>query len=128
MIVRIYGYVFHLLVALFLLGLSIVALSTGMHTLRLDVLPWSGTALTWWLFALGLTGIAITALAVKGILRVVFLVWSVAVLLMMIKGFVFSPHVFDGWADFRLTLLWIAGAGLAALGAWMQFRYRPNKR
>lgn len=128
MIVRIYGYVYHLLLALFLLGLSLIALGTGKHNLQLDVLPWSGAALTWWLFGLGLTGIAVTALAMKGILRVIFLVWSVGILAMMIKGFIFSPYVFDGWADFRWAMLWIAGAALAAMGAWLRFRYSPEGR
>jgi hypothetical protein len=128
MIVKIYSYVSHLLLALSLLGLSLVAFSTGMHNLRLDALPWSGLALSCWLLGLGLAGIVFVGLAAKGVLRILFLVWTVAVVVMMIRGFVFSPYTFDGWEGFCTILLLLAGACLAAVGGWLQFRYAPARR
>jgi hypothetical protein len=128
MIIRIYSYVFHLVLALLLFGLAVVAFSTGMHNLRLDLLPWTGLTLSWWLLGLGLGGIILVGLAVWGVLRVLFLVWTVAVVALLIRGYVFSPYVFDGWEGFRLAVLFLAGACLAVIGGWLQFRYARARR
>ncbi len=128
MIVKLFSYLFHLVLALFLLGLSIVAFLNNAHNLRLEMLPWTGEALTWWLLGLGLAGLVIIALAVKGILRVVFLVWTVAVLALMIRGFYFSSFVFNGWTGFQLVLLLVLGALLSVVGGWLQFRQAPAKQ
>ena len=128
MIVKIYSYLFHLVLAAFMTGLAVLAFSTGMHNLQLDMLPWSGMTLSWWLLGLGLAGLATIALAVLGTLRVLFLVWTVAVVALMIRGFFFSPYTFGGWEGLRMILLLVAGAGLAAVGGWLQFRYAPARR
>ena len=41
---RVFSYLFHGLLTLFLLGISVVALSSG-QTLTLEMLPWQGPAL-----------------------------------------------------------------------------------
>ena len=128
MIVKLYSYAFHLVLALFMTGLAVMAFSTGTHNLRLDILPWSGMTLSWWLLGLGLAGLLAIALAVLGTLRVLFLVWTVVVVGLLVRGFFFSPYVFGGWEGFRMVLLLLAGAGLAAIGGWIQFRYAPAKR
>jgi hypothetical protein len=127
-IVKVYSYLFHLVLALSLAGLSLVAFSTGMHNLHLELLPWSGAALSWWLLGLGLAGIAVVGLAAMGVLRILFLLWTVAVVVMLIRGFVFTPYTIGGWEGLRLVLLLLAGAGLAAVGGWLQFRYAPARR
>ena len=48
------SYVYHLVLGLLMLGLSLVALLSGRHSLRLDLLPWEGAKLTYSLLALGL--------------------------------------------------------------------------
>ena len=63
-IVKIYSYFFHLVLAFFLTGLSLMAFFTGMHNLRLDMLPWTGVALSWWLLGLGLAGAGLDVLLV----------------------------------------------------------------
>jgi len=128
MIVKIFSYIYHLVLALFVVGLSLVAFLNSMHNLRLEMLPWTGVALTWWLLALGLAGIIATGLAVKGVLRVVFLVWTVVVLVLMVRGFFFSPYAFGGWEEFRTILLLVLGALLAVVGGWLQFRSAPARR
>ncbi len=128
MIVKFYSYLYHLVLALFLLGLSLVAFLNGMHNLRLDMLPWTGATLTWWLLSLGLAGLIVIGLAVTRILRVLFLVWTVAVLALMIRGFFFSSYLFDGWTGFQWALLYVLGALLAAVGGWLQFREAPARR
>ena len=128
MIVKLFSYAFHLVLALFMTGLAVLAFSTGTHNLRLDILPWSGMTLSWWLLGLGLAGLLAIALAVLGMLRVLFLVWTVVVVGMLVRGFFFSPYMFGGWEGLRMVLLFLAGAGLAAVGGWIQFRYAPAKR
>lgn len=127
MIVKIYSYLYHLVLALLLAALATVAFATGLHNLRLEMLPWTGTALSWWLLSLGLAGVLCTALAVKGVLRAAFLVWTVAVLALMIRGFFFSPYRFAGWQGFWMILLLVFGALVAVLGGWLQFRSAPAK-
>ena len=55
-LMRVFSYLFHGLLTLFLLGLAVVALSSG-QPLQLEMLPWQGQALTWWLLAAALVGL-----------------------------------------------------------------------
>jgi hypothetical protein len=48
-------------------------------------------------------------------------VWSVAVVLFMLKGYFFSGYYFSK-GEFRHAVLLLAGALLAMLGAWFQLR------
>lgn len=122
---RIYSYIFHALLALFALGISIVAWSSG-HELNLDMLPWSNETAATWLLALSLIGLIAVLLALKGTLRVLFLLWSAAVVVLLVKGFFFSPYMFDGMSGFRNALLLTLGALVALVGAWFAFRQQPR--
>ncbi len=119
-LMRIFSYVFHGLLALFMLGLSILAIAGNSHTLHVAVLPWSGAALTYWLFGGALVALLSIFLAVKGVLRPLFFVWSLIVLVMLVRGFVFSPYDFDG--SVKTETLLMVGALLALAGAWFQMR------
>lgn len=121
---RTFSYLFHTLLALFLLALSLVALSSG-HSLQLEMLPWQGRELTYWLLFAALVGLLSVILAMRRTWRPLFFLWSLVVLLMMIRGFFFSRYHFDGPPDFHRALYLIAGALLAALGAWFQLRREP---
>lgn len=122
---RIYSYIFHSLLALFALGVSIVACSSG-HELELGMLPWSGQSTATWLLVLSLFGILTVLLALRGTLRVLFLLWSAAVVVILAKGFFFSPYRFAGVPGFRNALLMTFGALLALAGAWLVFRRQPK--
>jgi hypothetical protein len=124
---RIFSYLFHAVLALFMVGISIVAWSSGQN-LNLDMLPWSSAAATPWLLGLGLLAIVSIVLALKGTLRILFVLWSAAVVVLLIRGFFFSPYVFDGAADFRNALLFVFAALLAFVGAWLSFRREPKTR
>jgi hypothetical protein len=126
-IMRFFSYIFHGLLALLLLGLASLAGFSGDHNLRLDMLPWTGKALTWWLFGLSLFGLVAVVLAVKGILRVLFFVWSAAVLVLMIKGYFLSSYFFRP-GEFSTVVYMNAGAALALIGAWFQLRCGQPKK
>jgi hypothetical protein len=112
---RFYSYIFHGLFALFMLGISGIAMASG-TPLHLDMLPWTGPAGTHILMAAGAIGIVVILLALKGTFRFLFFLWSLAVFAMLVKGFFLSPYQFDG--GFKAAALLTLGALLAILGAW----------
>ena len=114
---RFYSYLYHGLFALFMLGISAVALASG-TVLRLDMLPWSGQTGTYVLLFGGIFGILALLLALKGTLRFLFFLWSLVVFVMLFKGFFLSPYQFD--TGFKAIALLTFGALLAILGAWFQ--------
>lgn len=124
----IFSHLFHLLLVFFLIGISSVALIGGTHTLKLGVVPWEGERLTYWLFSLGLFGLISLGLAVTGKVRILFFLWTLAVLVILIRGFFFSPYAFTGPAEFKNAVYISLAASLAVLGAWLQLIRRPRRR
>ena len=124
-LMRYFAYLYHGLLALFLFAISLIALVSNQHTLRLELLPWwKGAALTYWLLGGALFGLAAVVFAIKGKLRVLLLAWCAVVAVLMVKGFVFSGYRF---ARGELsTAVWLmCGALLALAGAWFGFRADP---
>ena len=74
-LLRLYSYLYHLALALFLLGLSLVALISS-NTLKMPMLPWTGTDLNWWLLWGSILGIASIVLAITGMFRYLFPLWA----------------------------------------------------
>jgi hypothetical protein len=123
-LVRVFSYLYHGLLTLFLLGISIIALSSG-QPLQLEMLPWQGAALTWWLLSAALLGLLSVILAICRKWRPLFFLWSLAVLVLMFRGFFLSHYYFAGPAEFHGALYLTAGALIAAFGAWFQLRRAP---
>ena len=126
-LLRFYSYLYHFLLALFLLGLSLVAVVSNSHTLNLGMLPWKGSALTWWLFGTGLLGALSILLALAGKLRFLFLLYALAVLGMMLRGYFAGAYSFSGKDEFRLAVWLTAGALVAIFGAWSQLRKKRRR-
>ena len=126
-LMRVFSYLFHGLLTLFLLAISVVAFSSG-QPLQLGMLPWQGTALAYWIFFCSLIGLIAVVLAVRNQWLPLFFFWNLVVLAMLIRGFVFSHYHFDGPAAFHRALYLMAGAIIAALGAWFQLRNEPQLR
>jgi hypothetical protein len=120
-LMRYFSYLFHFGLALFLILLSGVAITSGAGQLRLGMLPWSGDTLNYVLFFGALAGLATVLLAMKGVLRFLFLIWAFLVFVLLVKGYIFSRYTFQP-NEFRLALYLIAGSLLAVLGAWFQLR------
>ncbi len=123
-LMRVFSYLFHGLLTLFLLAISIVALSSG-QSLQLEMLPGQGRTLTWWLLGAALAGLASVILAIVGKWRALFFLWSLAVLAIMARGFFFSHYYFAGPPAFHTALYLTGGALIAALGAWFPLRREP---
>jgi hypothetical protein len=123
------SYLFHLLLALFLLGLAILGLASGPQSLHLEMLPWSGATLNYFLLAGALFGLFSIVLAIMGRLRFLFLLWGLAVAVLLTKGYIFSSYRFGvgGWHNAAYL---IAAAWVAVAGAWFQLfpaRTRPDR-
>jgi len=125
-LMRFFSYLFHGLLALFLMAISGLALGTGAaESLHLGMLPWSGATLTYVLFFGALAGLLITFLAMRGVLRVLFLIWSLLVVVLLVKGYVFSSYKFSGNVSTAGYLM--AASFLALIGAWIVFRNQPSR-
>jgi len=123
---RVFSYLFHAVLTLFLIGVSLVALTSG-QPLQLGMLPWQGRDLTYWLLGGALLGLLSVILAVGKKWRPLFFLWSLVVLAIMVRGYFFSHYHFAGPPAFHLALLLTAGAILAVFGAWFQLRREPAR-
>lgn len=126
-LLRVYSYVFGGLLALFLLGISALALANG-APLNLTFLPWTGRSLTYWLLGLALFGLLTLLLAMGGKMRALFFLWSLAVFVLLFKGLFLSFYAFIGPLSFRAAVWLTAGALLATLGSLPWSRQRGRAR
>lgn len=120
------SYLFHFLLASLLLGVSSLALASGRRNLHLGMLPWRGSTLDYVLLAGSLFGLLSIALAVTGRLRFLFLLWSLAVAVLLTRGYIFSGYRF-GAGEWRHAVYLIAAAWAAVAGAWFQVRRNPGR-
>ena len=118
-LLRLYSYVFNLILCLFLLGVGLVA--SASHTVpKLGMLPFTDENMNLGIVTLAVVGLVCTLLAATGIFRYLFPIWTAIVLLLMLKGFIFSHYTFSGEAPFR-TALWLTFGALVAFigGLWV---------
>lgn len=122
-LLRVFAYAFHLALALFLIGVGLVALSSG-TTLTLGMLPWEGVVLTRMAVFLGAAGILCVALAVTGAARWLFPLWTLFVLIMMLRGFFLSSYTFSGESEFKSAVWMTVGTVVAFAGSLSLFKRR----
>ncbi|MGD0015473.1 MAG: hypothetical protein ABSD56_13795 [Bryobacteraceae bacterium] len=123
LVIRIFSFVFHILLGLAMMAISLVAWTSGQHTLQIGFLPWQGLGLTCLLSGFGLLAVIVTLLAIKRIVPVLFLVWSLAVLVLLVRGYFFSSYTFAR-GGFLGAVCFVAAALLAVLGSLAQLRQR----
>ncbi len=127
-LMRFFSYLFHALLALFLLAVSGLAWATGSaQSLNLGMLPWTGSTLTYVVFFGALFGVIAVAIAVRGgALRVLFLIWALAVFAFLVKGYILSGYHFSG--DWKTAFYLLLASLFAIPGALLQMRRRPARR
>ena len=127
-IMRYFSYLFHAVLALSLVLLSGIAITSGVGSLRLGMLPWSGDTLNYVLFFGALVGLLTVLLAMKGVLRFLFLIWAFLVFVLLVKGYIFSRYSFQP-NEFRIAAFLILASLLSVFGAWFGLRgnARPKK-
>jgi hypothetical protein len=118
--------VFHGLLALFLLAVSSLALISG-SPLHMEMLPWSGSTLTYVLLGGALVGLIGVFLAIRGKARFLLFLWSLAVLVFLFKGFLFSGYRFDPTSKSHTALYLTLAAFVSVAGAWFGMM-RPQPR
>jgi hypothetical protein len=126
-LLRVHAYIFEGLLAAFFLAIAILALSSD-TPLNLGFLPWKGDALPRWLVGSCLFGLVSLVLALAGKLRVLFFLWSLAVMVMLFRGFFLSPYSFTGPVNFKGAVYLTLAALFAAIGAWPSTRRRRPVR
>ncbi len=114
LLLRLYSYLYHLILSLFLIGLGIVAYSSG-TTLSLGMLPWEGEKLTQALLALGVIGLVCIFGAITGLFRWLFPIWTLVVFVLMVRGFFLSSFTYSGADQFK-GAVWLT---IGALGAFL---------
>jgi hypothetical protein len=125
-LLRLFSYLYHGLLALFLIAVSGFALASGAPALRLDMLPWTGSTLAYVVFFGAVLGLATLLLAVRSKWRFLFLIWSLAVAVLLVRGYFFSGYHFQP-GSVSLALGLVAGSLLAVLGAWFQLVRRAKR-
>ena len=114
LLLRLYSYLYHLVLSLFLIGLGIVAYSSG-TTLSLGMLPWEGEKLTQALLALGVIGLVCIFGAITGLFRWLFPIWTLVICILMVRGFFLGSYSYSGADQFK-GAVWLT---IGALGAFL---------
>ena len=120
-LLRFFSYLFHGILALFLVAISGLTLASGAQNLHLGMLPWTGSTLTVVVFLGSICGLVTLVLAVRGVLRPLFFIWSLAVVVLMVKGYIFSSYHFAA-GEARTSGYLMAASLVALAGAWFQTR------
>ncbi len=120
-LLRYFSYIFHGLLAAVLLAISVLALATGPNSLRLDVLPWTGSTLTYIVLFGSLFGLLTVVLAFFGKLRWLFFLWSLVVAVFLVRGYVSGGYHFEPGQVGKI-LGFVLAALVALAGAWFQVR------
>ena len=113
-----FGYVFHGLLCLILLAVSGLAISAGAQSLHLGMLPWTGSTLLYTLLFGSLAGLVVIVLAIKGRWRPLFVLWSLVVAILLLKGYIFSGYRFSP-GEFGTAMFLIVCSLVALLGSGM---------
>jgi len=117
-LLRVFCYLFHTVFCLALIALGAVAMLSNVDDMKLETVPWQGTQLNHLLIITGVIGLISVVLAVTGKLRFLLPLWSIYVLVMLVRGVFFSSNVtFSGREDFHNWLWLIGAAALAAIGS-----------
>ena len=123
-LLRVYSCIFGLLLSLFLLAVSILALSSG-TPVNLGFLPWTGQTLSYWLLGSALTGLLFVLMAMRGKVRVLYFLWSLSVFVLLFRGFFLTSYSFSGPMKFKPAVCLTLAALFGAIGAWPYAR-RPE--
>jgi len=121
------GYVFHGLLCLILFAMSGLAMVAGAQTLQLGMLPLTGSTLLYAVFFGALFGLVTVILAIQGRVRPLFFVWSLVVMLLLLKGYIFSGYRFSP-GEFPMAMCLIVGSMIALIGSWVQMGRKAGAR
>jgi hypothetical protein len=125
-LLRFVSYVFHGLLCLGLLVLSVLSLVAGAESLHLEMLPWTGSKLLYILLFGSLAGLLVLILALRGSMRWLFFFWSLLVAVMLVKGYFLGGYRFSP-GEVNTALYLSVGSLIALVGSWYVMTYRPAR-
>jgi hypothetical protein len=126
-LLRFLSYLFHGLFALLLLALgTVLTLAGAGESVRLEMLPWTGSTAIWVVLLGGIFGLITVILAIRGKLKPLFFLWALLVSIYLVKGYFLSGYRFSP-EEFKNVLYLVIGSLIALLGAFVQL-FRPAKR
>jgi len=126
-LLRWFSYLFHLAFGLFWLGTAALALIFVPRALQVKMLPWEGVPLDSAILAAALFGVTAAWWAITDRRRMPFFVWSLALAVFLVKGFLFGGSRFaPGEAALAAELM--AASWLALAGAWLTLRQPARRR
>ena len=121
---RVYSYLYHAVLSIFLIGIGSLAKLSDSTTFKLDALPWRGDELASYVLYGGAAGLLSVLLAVTGWFRFLLPVWAAVVVWYMVQGFLLRGYSYEGLQEFYWVLALIAGAVGAFLSALTVFKKR----
>jgi hypothetical protein len=116
-VLRVYSWIFEAVLCLAAIAFGIVGFATG-GGIQLGWLPWSGNALLAWTAVIGIVGLLFVVLAIRGKLRILLFLFSLGVLVLLVKGLFLGPYAFGGLGQAQNGVNLILAAFLAFIGAW----------
>ena len=126
-LLRFLSYLFHGLFALLLLALgTVLTLAGAGESVRLEMLPWTGSTAIWVVLLGGIFGLITVILAIRGKVKPLFFLWALLVTIYLVKGYFLSGYRFSP-EEFRNVLYLVIGSLIALLGAFVQL-FRPAQR
>jgi hypothetical protein len=125
-LLRFFSYLFHGILALFLMAVSGLALLSSGQSLHLGMLPWTGSTLTTVVFLASICGLLMLFLAMRGKLRWLFFLWSLGVIVLMVKGYILSGYHFAP-GEARTAGYLMVAAFIALAGAWFQIWRKADR-
>ena len=114
---RVYSWIFEAVLCLGAIAFALAGFVTG-GGIQLGWLPWTGQALLLWTLALGVLGLICVFFAVIGKLRVLLFLFSLGVVVLLVKGLFFGTYAFAGPDPARQAAYLAAAAMVALIGAW----------
>ena len=125
-VLRVYSFVFHLTLSSFLLGVAAIA-AKRREPVSLSVLPFPDEEALRDLAVIGSLGVLCALLALTRSFKWIFVLWTLLILYLMLKGFFFGPYAVAGTEDARGAGWVTLGALGACLGAVLSLKTRQRR-
>jgi hypothetical protein len=122
LLLRVFSFLFLTPLTLFFLAMGAFALMQGVYNLNLDMLPWTGASLTWWVFGLSVYGLLSILLALRKKFRLLYALWALAVFVLTVNAVFLSGYRFYGPSEFYWAVGFCGVSLIAAAGAIMHAR------
>jgi hypothetical protein len=127
-LLRVFSYIFLAIHSLVALGLSAVIVASPNARVKVGWLPWEGESLGAVLAVFGLVGIILVFLAAIGRARILLMLFALISLLVLTRGFFFTPWHFSRHEDFQNAFHFVVGFLLAFIGAIPMSRNKQDYR